>query len=203
MEEFTIYYIYEVPGHKNGATMQWDKRSNQNFDKYGIRPVLIETMEGPNEPEFWQIVGDREWELADLNGYPRGTHYRVAREKRHVNHTEETKRKISNFQKGRVKSEAEKQNMSRARKGVPLTFTIWNKNKKVGPLSTEHRRKISESNKGKVHSEETKQRLRTTTPTLDMLIIQDIKAGLSQRACAKKHNTTRGIVVRIIRNMNE
>ena len=78
----TTYFIYEVPGHKNGATMDWDKRSNQNFDKYGIQPILIETMEGPNEPEFWQIVGDREWELADQNGYPRGEHYRSARERR-------------------------------------------------------------------------------------------------------------------------
>ena len=80
----TTYYIYEVPGHKNGATNDWDKRSGQNFEKYGIQPIVIETMEGPNTPEFWQVVGDREWELADLNGYPRGVHYRVAREKRPV-----------------------------------------------------------------------------------------------------------------------
>ena len=82
MEKITIYYIYEVIGHKNGATMDWDKRSQYNFEKYGIMPILIETMEGPNEPEFWQIVGDREWELAEQNGYPRGEHYRVARERR-------------------------------------------------------------------------------------------------------------------------
>jgi len=87
----TTYYIYEVPGHKNGATNDWDKRSNENFETYGIQPILIETMEGPNEPEFWQIVGDREWELADQNGYPRGTHYRVAREKRPVWNTVPTK----------------------------------------------------------------------------------------------------------------
>lgn len=79
-----IYYIYEVPGHKNGATNDWDKRSQQNFEKYRIHPVVIETMEGPNTPEMWQIVGDREWELADINGYTRGTHYRVAREHRPV-----------------------------------------------------------------------------------------------------------------------
>ena len=76
------YYIYEIPGIKNGATIQWDKRSLDNFEKYSVMPILIETMEGPNETEFWQIVGDREWELADLNGYARGTHYRAAREKR-------------------------------------------------------------------------------------------------------------------------
>ena len=78
------YFIYEVPGHKNGATNQWEKRSRQNFNKYGVMPIVIETMEGPNEPEFWQIVGDREWELADQNGYPRGEHYRAARERRPI-----------------------------------------------------------------------------------------------------------------------
>ena len=77
-----IYTIYEIPGHKNGATNDRIKRFRENFNKYQIEPILIETMEGPNTPEFWQVVGDREWELADLNGYPRGTHYRVAREKR-------------------------------------------------------------------------------------------------------------------------
>ena len=78
------FYIYEVIGHKNGATIEWDKRSRENFEKYGIMPILIETMEGPNEPEFWQIVGDREWELAEQNGYPKGEHYRSAREKRPI-----------------------------------------------------------------------------------------------------------------------
>ena len=78
----TTYYIYEVIGEKNGATINWDKRSQENFDMYSIWPIVVETMEGPNTPEMWQIVGDREWELADLNGYRRGTHYRVAREKR-------------------------------------------------------------------------------------------------------------------------
>jgi len=75
-----LYYIYEVPGVKNGATIEWDKRSQKNFETYGIWPILIETMEGPNEPEFWQMVGDREWELANLNGYPKGVHYKFARE---------------------------------------------------------------------------------------------------------------------------
>ena len=78
----TTFYIYEIPGHKNGATINWDKRCYENVRTYGITPILIETMQGLNTPEFWQIVGDREWELADQNGYPRGTHYRVAREKR-------------------------------------------------------------------------------------------------------------------------
>jgi len=79
----TTFYIYEVPGHKVGATKDWEARTRANINKYGIEPILIETMEGPNEPEYWQVVGDREWELADEKNYPRGRHYRHAREQRH------------------------------------------------------------------------------------------------------------------------
>ena len=70
-----IYYIYEVPGHKNGATKRWKQRSKYNFEKYEVNPIIVETMEGPDTEDMWQIVGDREWELADQNGYPRGVHY--------------------------------------------------------------------------------------------------------------------------------
>ena len=82
--ENKIFYIYEVKGIKNGCTTEWDIRSEQNFKRYNITPVIVETYEYPNTAEYWQIVGDREWELAELNGYPKGTHYRVAREKRIV-----------------------------------------------------------------------------------------------------------------------
>ena len=79
-----IFYIYEVKGIKNGCTTEWDKRCKQNFERYNITPVIVETYEYPNTAEYWQIVGDREWALAELNGYPKGVHYRVAREKRIV-----------------------------------------------------------------------------------------------------------------------
>jgi hypothetical protein len=75
------YYIYEVPGHKNGATIDWKNRSKWNFKHYGIEPILIETMEGPDEPNMWKLVGDREWELADTNGYDRGAHYLSIRQR--------------------------------------------------------------------------------------------------------------------------
>tara|TARA_R110000764_G_C10808591_1_gene359963 strand:+ start:88 stop:564 length:477 start_codon:yes stop_codon:yes gene_type:complete len=73
------YYIYEIPGIKNGATIDFKGRSRHNFNKYGVQAILIETMEGPDVEEFWQVVGDREWELAVENGYPRGQHYRQMR----------------------------------------------------------------------------------------------------------------------------
>tara|TARA_R110000772_G_C12944626_1_gene401373 strand:- start:38 stop:517 length:480 start_codon:yes stop_codon:yes gene_type:complete len=71
----TTFYIYEVPGIKNGATKNWLSRSKSNFNRHQIQPIIIETIEGPDIEETWQVVGDREWELADLNGYPRGAHY--------------------------------------------------------------------------------------------------------------------------------
>tara|TARA_R110000796_G_scaffold167113_1_gene283942 strand:+ start:32 stop:526 length:495 start_codon:yes stop_codon:yes gene_type:complete len=70
-----IYYIYEVPTEKNGATKDWEERRAYNFEQYQIEPIIVETMEGPDTLEYWQVVGDREWYYADLNGYPRGTHY--------------------------------------------------------------------------------------------------------------------------------
>jgi len=85
-----LYYLYKLENSlkfdKCGATTQWDKRCRDNRASHGSQCIitLLETMEGPNEPEFWKIVGDREWELADLYGYPRGNHYKFAREKRPV-----------------------------------------------------------------------------------------------------------------------
>ena len=75
------YYIYHVPGIKIGATKNWKRRRLRNFRKYNIDPIIIEIIEGPDTPEMWQIVGDREWELADQNDYTRGTHYKVMAKK--------------------------------------------------------------------------------------------------------------------------
>ena len=83
-----IYFLYRLINSlkfdKCGATMSWDKRCRDNRVTHGDQCIItvLETMEGPNTPEMWQVVGDREWELADQYGYPRGEHYRMAREKR-------------------------------------------------------------------------------------------------------------------------
>ena len=75
----TTFYIYEIPGHKNGATKDLYMRKRYSLSKYGAEPIIIETIEGPDTEDMWQLVGDREWELADQNGYPRGEHYRAIR----------------------------------------------------------------------------------------------------------------------------
>jgi|TARA_R110000744_G_scaffold312514_1_gene419885 hypothetical protein len=85
-----IYFLYRLTNStrqdKCGATISWDKRCRDNREFHGEQSIIteLETMEGPNTPEMWQVVGDREWELADQYGYPRGEHYRSAREKRRV-----------------------------------------------------------------------------------------------------------------------
>lgn len=89
-----IYYIYHVPGNKIGATKDYEKRREYNFNNYSIEPIIIETMEGEDTPEFWQIVGDREWELADQYGYERGTHYKVMRSRALNGFLNESKRSI-------------------------------------------------------------------------------------------------------------
>tara|TARA_R110000868_G_scaffold223992_1_gene475845 strand:- start:324 stop:788 length:465 start_codon:yes stop_codon:yes gene_type:complete len=73
------YYIYEVPGEKIGATADLKRRNKFNINKYQIEPIIIETLEGPDTEDMWQVVGDREWELADHYGYNRGKHYKVIR----------------------------------------------------------------------------------------------------------------------------
>ena len=73
------YYIYEVPGVKVGATLNLNRRLKYNFEKYNVEPILLETLQGPDNEDMWRVVGDREWELADEKGYDRGEHYRVMR----------------------------------------------------------------------------------------------------------------------------
>ena len=62
-----------------------------------------------------------------------------------VKHSQETKQKMSESQKGHICLEETRKKMSEARKGKPL--------------SEEHKRKLSEARKGKPMSEETKQKL--------------------------------------------
>jgi hypothetical protein len=84
----TTYYLYRLTNSlkfdKCGASSDFNKRCLDNREQHGAQCIItvIETMEGPNTPEMWQIVGDREWELADQYGYPRGVHYRITRESR-------------------------------------------------------------------------------------------------------------------------
>ena len=68
-----------------------------------------------------------------------------------LSHSEKTRRKMSEAQKGKTLSEETKRKMSEAKKG--------NKHMLGKTLSEETKRKISEAQKGRTHSEETKIRI--------------------------------------------
>lgn len=78
---------------------------------------------------------------------------------------EETRKKISEANKGKVRSEDVKRRMSEFRKGKKASEETKRKmsesmKKKIpGPVSEETKSKLSESHKGKTHSNETKQKM--------------------------------------------
>lgn len=96
-------------------------------------------------------------------------------------HTEETRHKISESQKGnqyhkgKHHSAEAKRKMSEVKKGV-----------KRGPHSEEHKRKISESNKGKSRSEETKHKLSESHKGMHNSISTEFKKGNHPKTEFKK-----------------
>ena len=76
-----MYYIYHIPGIKIGCTIDLQHRKAYNKRKHGrnIEFFVLETIEGPDTEEMWQVVGDREFTLADEYGYQRGRHYKDIR----------------------------------------------------------------------------------------------------------------------------
>jgi len=125
-----IYYLYRLENSlkfdKCGVTINWNIRFKDNKRSHGNQCVIteLETMEGPNTPEFWQVVGDKEWELANQYGYPRGIHYRDTRIHSLLSNTPAACVKMSAAATGRVKSEETRRKLSIANKGrVPSKET--------------------------------------------------------------------------------
>lgn len=114
-------------------------------------------------------------------------------------HSEETKRIISENNKGRKRSEAHRQSISKAQKGVPK--------------SEEHRRKIGEKSRGRSHTEEAKEKLANafaklwiiTLPSGEEILVKNLNKfckenGLAQgnmaNVAAGKKNSCKGHKVR-------
>ncbi len=77
-------------------------------------------------------------------------------------HSEETKKKLSDFNKGKKLSEETKKKISESMKDIKRseeTKKKMSEAKKGRKLSEEHKRKLSESHKGKKFSKETKQKM--------------------------------------------
>tara|TARA_R110001632_G_C11101777_1_gene391197 strand:+ start:50 stop:541 length:492 start_codon:yes stop_codon:yes gene_type:complete len=75
------YYIYHIAGVKIGCTIDLQHRKAYNKRTWGrdIEFSVLETIEGPDTEDMWQVIGDREWELADHYGYNKGLHYKDIR----------------------------------------------------------------------------------------------------------------------------
>jgi hypothetical protein len=79
-----------------------------------------------------------------------------------MKHTEETKKKISEAQKGRKLTEETKRKMSESQKGVRLTEETKKKiseAKKGKKKTDEHRKKLAVAAKGRKHTDETKKKM--------------------------------------------
>jgi group I intron endonuclease len=129
-------HIYKL--NKNDHKTNWIK----SLLSQGLKPIM-EVVEESNEniweerEKFWITQFDNLTNLTDGGGS-----YQM---------TDEVKKKISNSNKGKVRSEEFKKNLSEKNKG------------KV--INEEYKKKISDSNKGKVRSEEYKKNLCTWRKT--------------------------------------
>ena len=180
----TTFYIYEVRGHKNGATMDWHNRCEYNFAMYGVQPVLVEIMEGPDTPDFWQIVGDREWELAEENGYPKGIHYLKVRIFQSKQDTPEARQKMSDSHKGKYPHSLE------------VTERIRQKN--IGrEHSKESKQKMSDGNKGS-----TRKALRTLTfDQAEEIRSKYVPKKYSTYKLAKEYEVSQRCIFQILNNL--
>jgi transposase len=169
-----IFYIYHVQGHKVGCTSQKEKRFRENFQLYQTEPVVLETIKGPDTPEFWQIVGDREWELADLYGYSRGVHYKIATEAR---------------RRGAAKG-------GRAGKGKTVTFTEEAKNNmRLGHYKRTDNIVFKRSSAGGKAS-----RKLTDQEVNEILILRD--NGLTLKQISERYNVGINTISRRCRGIN-
>ena len=99
-------------------------------------------------------------------------------------HSEETKRIISENNKGRKRSEAHRQSISKAQKGVPK--------------SEEHRRKIGEKSRGRSHTEEAKEKLANafaklwiiTLPSGEEILVKNLNKFCKENGLAQGNMAT-------------
>lgn len=90
--------------------------------------------------KFYRSIGKAEYNILDGGGGCTGFH-----------HSEETKHKLSEVNKGKRFSDETRKKLSEAQKG--------NQNCKGKKLSEEHKRKLSEAHKGKLLSDKTRKKL--------------------------------------------
>jgi group I intron endonuclease len=127
-----------------------------------------------------------------------------------LNHTDETKKKISEKLKGRKLSEETKRKIRDARSKQIFseeTKKLLSIKRKGRKLSEETKRKISLGNKGKKVSEETKKKMSESKNGLNKIQVKEIyrlskEEKISQRKLAKRFKVGKTTIARIINNRN-
>ena len=129
-----------------------------NLRKRGLEPKIVKIKENMREIDAYNLeeeeilkygrIGFDEGGVL-LNFFIANKPVRKCGEHNHFygrHHTEETKKKIGDANRGKTRTEETKQKMSEQRKGVPK--------------SEEHKRKIGEKSRGRSPSQETRQKLK-------------------------------------------
>jgi group I intron endonuclease len=176
-----IGYIYKTTNNINGK-IYIGQHQREEFDKkyYGSGVILYNVMKKYGKENFKVEILYWSKSLKRLNdaeilfiiqafdsanrevGYNLSFGGKASMKGR--KHTEESKKKMSKFQKGKLVSDETKKKQSDSRKGKKHTpewckkIGLSNLGKHNKTLSEETKRKISESQKGKIVSEETKRK---------------------------------------------
>lgn len=128
-------------------------RVKLNVPKGYVLHHIDENMKYENPMRYIQ------WREEDVVPMSKGEHTRLHWTGRQ--HTEETRRKMSEAKKGYVPTEETKKKLSEALTGRNLSeehkrkLSESHKGKSYGPLSEEHKKAIGEAHKGMKHTEET------------------------------------------------
>lgn len=147
-------YVGEKLARTNGKRDKEHRRANSGatvFNNFVRKHVIDAGVPFDDVLEYFELetyhgdnVSEREHRYIDLwNSIENG--WNLEKNGAGGSRSEETKRKVSEANKGKKRTEEHKRKMSEAKKGK----TPWNKGKKIGPQSEESKRKKSNALKGR------------------------------------------------------
>ncbi len=142
-----LYQLRRGDHHTESLQEDWNKFTYEDF-VFQVELICTKKYLSEKEIEIWDKYEN------NYNGRPTGQVY--------PEHTKETRKKLSEANKGNTQSEKTKRKISETLKGRTLSeehIKKMSETLKGRTLSEEHKKKISEANKRRTHSEETKRKM--------------------------------------------